>query len=282
MRDFIVGQAVPVAGERVVVRRILAPNAGPMTGPGTNSYLIGERQLALIDPGPAIDSHVEHLLAALQGRELRWILVTHTHGDHSPAAAVLQQRTGAALVGLAPASLEHNDQTFRPQRLFAGGEVLDCEEYRLEFIHTPGHVSNHLCYLIQDEGILFTGDHILQGTTSVILPPDGDMADYMDSLNRLLAFPLKALAPGHGDIITNPQEAIDKLLRHRLRREQKVVNALRRDTTQTLDALVLIVYDDVASHLIPWARRTLLAHLLKLQREGRARESAAGWSLTEG
>ena len=276
------GKSIRVAGNKVPVQRIVAPNGGPMTGPGTNSYLLGNQRLAIVDPGPAIPAHIDSLQAALAGRRLEWILVTHTHGDHSPAAAVLAKQTGAVLIGLAPINQAHNDQTFQPQRLFQHGEVLNFGEYVLEIIHTPGHVSNHFCYLLQEEGLLFTGDHILQGTTSVILPPDGDMGDYMASLQRLLDYPLQALAPGHGDIMAEPAMEISKLIRHRQQREAKVIAALERSGPASLDTLTPIVYDDVASHLLPWARRTLLAHLLKLAREDRAGESADGWKLSGG
>ncbi|MEX2132008.1 MAG: MBL fold metallo-hydrolase [Pseudohongiellaceae bacterium] len=279
MSEFIVGQAIHVAGQEIPVRRVLAPNAGPMTGAGTNSYLLGKHRFAMIDPGPADAGHVARLLEVLGSGKLDWILVTHTHGDHSPAASMLRERTGAALIGLAPPKAEHNDATFTPDRHFRHGEVLDCGEFRLELIHTPGHVSNHFCYLLQEEGILFTGDHILEGTTSVILPPDGDMGHYMDSLHRLLDYPLQALAPGHGRIMLEPRSEIIKLIRHRQQRELKVINALARLGETDLEALTLAVYDDVAPHLLFWARRTLLAHLLKLQRENRTAESSGGWKL---
>jgi len=277
--EFIVGQALRVAGLEVPVRRLLAPNAGPMTGPGTNTYLLGKNRLAMIDPGPADANHVTRILDSLDGGKLEWILVTHTHGDHSPAAALVQKQTGAALIGLAPPKAEYNDLTFAPDRQFRDGEILDCGEFKLEMIRTPGHVSNHFCYLLQEEGILFTGDHILDGTTSVILPPDGDMSDYMDSLHRLLDYPLQALAPGHGRIMPDPKAEITKLIRHRQQRELKIVNALARLGETDLDKLTPAVYDDVASHLLPWARRTLHAHLLKLQRERKAAETSRGWKL---
>ena len=279
MTNFVAGRAEPVAGEQVPVVRVLAPNAGPMTGPGTNSYLIGSSRLALLDPGPADERHVESLLGAGGKRQLEWIVVTHTHGDHSPGAAVLAVRTGARLVGLAPPHAHHNDTTFEPDRLYHHGEVLDCGEFSLELIHTPGHVSNHLCYLLREEGLLFTGDHILDGSTSVILPPDGNMGHYMASLEQLLDYPLKALAPGHGRIIPDPRGAIHHLLQHRRKREARVIDALAVDQPLALEPLTIRVYDDVAPHLLPWAQRTLLAHLLKLAEEGRAEETGQGWRL---
>ncbi|MFM1897124.1 MAG: hypothetical protein RLZZ385_2198 [Pseudomonadota bacterium] len=277
MTNFIAGQPVPLAAKRVPVLRVLAPNAGPMTGHGTNSYLLGSQRLALVDPGPALPRHMDKLLDAIGDRQLAWILVTHTHGDHSPAAAVLASRTGAQLVGLAAPHAHHNDTSFEPDRPYHHGEVLHCDDFTIELIHTPGHVSNHLCYLLREEGLLFTGDHILDGSTSVILPPDGNMGHYMASLQQLLDYPLQALAPGHGDVITAPRDAIMRLIRHRQQRELKVINALDPAAPAGLDRLTPVVYNDVAAHLLPWARLTLLAHLLKLAEEERAMETEQGW-----
>lgn len=279
METFVTGQAARVAGDTVPVLRVLAPNAGPMTGPGTNTYVIGSSRCAVIDPGPADPVHVRNILDAVPGT-LEWILVTHTHNDHSPGARLLQRETGAVMVGLAAPKAEHNDMTFVPNRNYLDGEVLLLGEFRLQLIHTPGHVSNHFCYLLLEEGLLFTGDHVLEGTTSVILPPDGDMGHYLDSLRRLLEFPLRALAPGHGRVMHDPAVEISKLLRHRLQREAKIVAVLTRLGNADLDTLLPAVYDDVATHLLPWARRTLLAHLLKLERDGRAGRHADTWRMT--
>jgi len=279
MSEFRVGEAVKVAGSRVEVMRLLAPNASPMTGPGTNTYLMGSAELALVDPGPAETSHIDAILAAIGERPLKWILVTHTHADHSPAATPIAQATGAELVGIpAPAGGRH-DRSFAPAREYRHGEVLAGAEFSIELIHTPGHVSNHFCYLLVDEGLLFTGDHILQGTTSVILPPDGDMSDYLTSLAELRKRNLKFLAPGHGAILAEPDRAIDDLIAHRNQREAKIVRTLSEIGVTDLENLTLRVYDDVAPHLLPWARLTLEAHLIKLHRESRVTETAQGWSL---
>ena len=217
---------------------------------------------------------------ALDGRQLHRILVTHTHADHSPAAQQIAELTNAELVGLAPPEGGRNDRTFSPARLYQHGEVLTSVEFNIELIHTPGHVSNHFCYLLKEEEMLFTGDHILQGTTSVILPPDGDMGDYMTSLELLRSRSLRYLAPGHGDLITEPMKAIDALIAHRNRREKKIVQVMgKRQGSTGLDDLTAEVYDDVEPHLLPWAKKTLEAHLIKLRRESRARETAAGWQL---
>ncbi|ALO46816.1 MBL fold metallo-hydrolase [Pseudohongiella spirulinae] len=272
---FIPGQAVALATSEVTVYRLLCPNASAMTGPGTNTYLIGSKELALVDPGPALPAHIEAITAMLAGRPLRRIFVTHTHGDHSPATAELQRLTGAEVIGLKPAAgAAYQDASFEPSRLYSDGECIDCGEYAVRLIHTPGHVSNHLCFLLEQEGMLFTGDHILQGTTPVILPPDGDMSDYLRSLEQLLGLPLRSLAPGHGDVMTEPAQMIGTLIRHRLRREQKIVSALAGFDLVTLDEFVIPVYDDVPQHLLPWAKKTLLAHLYKLESEGRVRQFA--------
>ncbi|MEX1198116.1 MAG: MBL fold metallo-hydrolase [Pseudohongiellaceae bacterium] len=277
--DMMAGVPVRLDNGQVPVARLLCPNPGMMTGPGTNSYLIGERRLALVDPGPVSPAHLQAILEALQGRPLDWILVTHTHGDHSPGTAALQEETGATVVGLAAPGSQYQDAAFRPHRLYHDGERLDCDGFSVTLLHTPGHVSNHLCFLLEEEQMLFTGDHVLQGMTPVILPPDGDMRDYLRSLERLRDLPLASLAPGHGTLIANPAQAITTLIRHRLRREQKVVNVLQRQLAPvTLDELVAEVYDDVAQHLLPWAAKTLLAHLYKLEREERAAQRDGRWS----
>jgi glyoxylase-like metal-dependent hydrolase (beta-lactamase superfamily II) len=276
---FKVGEPLQVAGSAVKVRRLLAPNAGPMTGPGTNTYLVGSEMQALVDPGPDEPSHLESIMDAIDGRQLRWILVTHTHADHSPAAAKIADLTGAELVGMPAPAGGHHDRSFAPARAYAHGETLSCEDFSVELIHTPGHVSNHICYLLNDERLLFTGDHILQGTTSVILPPDGDMADYMASLHALRARQLDYLAPGHGEIMDDPVAAIDDLIAHRNRREEKIMVAMASLGVCDIEALTLAVYDDVAPHLLPWARLTLEAHLIKLGRESKVQESPQGWEL---
>ena len=275
----IPGKPTHIDQFKTPVCRILGRNPGPMTGPGTNSYLIGENTLCLVDPGPNDAAQLESFLAAIGDRHLAYILVTHTHGDHSPGALPLQAATGAELVGLRAPDVAGHDKSFQPDRVWCHNDAIDCGEYSIILMHTPGHVSNHFCFLLQEEQLLFTGDHVLQGTTSVILPPDGDMAAYLDSLSYLQTLPLKALAPGHGEVMIEPQAEIERLIAHRLRREQKVVTSLMHSGAVDLDTLVLAVYDDVAPHLIPWARKTLLAHLLKLERDAVAGCHAGRWQL---
>ncbi len=261
------------------VRRITAPNPGFMTGPGTNTYLLGAGgDFAVIDPGPAIVEHVEAILEATAGR-VRWILVTHTHKDHSPAAALLKARTGAELMGMPPPPFESQDQSFCPDRVLVHGERLELAGCALRVIHAPGHASNQLCYLLEEEKLLFTGDHVMQGSTVVINPPDGDMAVYLDSLRQLQGEDIEWFAPGHGFLMDKTQEALERLLIHRLGRENKVLNAVRAAGSAAIEALLPVVYDDVQARLYPVASRSLLAHLIKLQGEGKVTQKRGQWSM---
>lgn len=267
----------------VPVQCILARNAGPATGPGTNTYVIGSRRLGVLDPGPVDAMHLEAILRCADGRPIDRIFVTHTHGDHSPGTLALQRRTGAEVIGLAPPAGSGQDPDFAPTRQYHDGERINCGEFSIRLVHTPGHVSNHLCFLLEEDGLLFTGDHILEGTTPVILPPDGSMRQYLQALEALKSLPLQALAPGHGRCMNAPVQVIDTLLRHRRRREQKVLRVLSgQRCPQPLEALLGQIYDDVPVHLHPLASRTLLAHLLKLQEDGCAWPGAGGWSAEAG
>jgi glyoxylase-like metal-dependent hydrolase (beta-lactamase superfamily II) len=257
------------------VRRIVAPNPGVMTGPGTNTYLVGREQVAVIDPGPDEAAHVEAIVREGAGR-IRWILVTHTHDDHSPAALPLARLTGAELRGVAAPDDFYQDHSFRPDRDFAVEPLLATDEFRLRAVHTPGHVGNHYCLLLEEEGMLFTGDHIMNGSTVVIIPPSGDMKDYLDSLALLHTLRLVSLAPGHGELMPEPRAVVDHLIRHRLGREAKVLAALAAGGG-TLDELLPRAYDDVPRALYPMARYSLWAHLLKLARESRAVEQQGRW-----
>ena len=268
------GQLDEIAPE---VRRLVAHNAGYMTGPGTNTYLLGRKRCAVIDPGPLGDAHVERILSETGG-DIATVLVTHTHPDHSPAARLLAARTGAELLGRPPPRDGRQDMTFEPARILEDGDVVSVGDARVRAIHTPGHASNHLCYLLEGTGLLFTGDHLMQGSTVVIGPPDGNMSHYLRSLRRLQSEPATRIAPGHGLTIEDAQAEIVRIIGHRLQRESKVVERLAKLGSATVDTLVVSVYDDVDSRLHPVAKGSLLAHLLKLEEEGRvAREGDDRW-----
>ena len=261
------------------VRRLTAPNSGPMTGPGTNSYLIGHARIALVDPGPPIDSHIDALIATV-GDRLKWIFVTHTHRDHSPAAKAVAAATGAELIGNIIPNDGFQDPTFVDARTVADDECLNTDEFTLRAVHTPGHVANHVCYLIEEDRMLITGDHVMGGSTVVIIPPAGDMAHYIRSLERILDYDLIHLAPGHGDLIDAPHAEARRLIAHRLKRERKVSDALAVAGPSPISTLLPIVYDDVDKSLHTMAAKSLHAHLLKLVTDGRARVDGEVWSLT--
>ena len=275
MENITPGEAVTVAPDIV---RITAPNPGVMTGPGTNSYILGTRELVVIDPGPDIESHVRAIVSAV-GDRLKWILCTHTHLDHSPAAHALKAATGAKIAGLTCPQDGRQDAQFAPDRVLSEGDTVELEGATLRAVHTPGHVCNHLCYFLLEQKLLFTGDHIMQGSTVVISPPNGSMKAYLASLEKLLSMDVAALAPGHGRLIRAPHEEVRKIIAHRLKREEKVLDALKRRSPGSLDELVPLAYDDVPERLHPVARRSLHAHLIKLVEDGRARESGNQWEL---
>jgi glyoxylase-like metal-dependent hydrolase (beta-lactamase superfamily II) len=261
------------------VRRIVAGNAGLMTGPGTNTYLFGLRDVAVLDPGPDDARHLDAILTAA-GPGVRWIIVTHTHLDHAPLARRLGRLTGARVIGLPPPGDGRQDMTFAPDQMPGDGERLSAGECELIAIHTPGHASNCVCYLLERERLLFTGDHVLEGVSPVILPPDGDMSAYLHSLDKLQSHDFERIAPGHGGVMERGKEILTDLRAHRVAREEKVLGGLRRLTAATLDDLTAVVYDDVAVERHRWARLTLEAHLIKLAREHRASETDGLWRLT--
>jgi glyoxylase-like metal-dependent hydrolase (beta-lactamase superfamily II)/8-oxo-dGTP pyrophosphatase MutT (NUDIX family) len=279
------GTPVALSAERLL--RLTADNGSVMTGPGTNTYLLRAAgdDWVLIDPGPDDAAHVQRTLALLAqlGGKLAAILVTHTHIDHSPAWRALKAATGAPAYGRVADHPQGQDPTFAPDVALQGGERLDFGGgLVLRAIHTPGHASNHLCWLDESQRMLFTGDHVMQGSTVVINPPDGNMAAYLASLARLTGDAgsmFDVIAPGHGFLIEEPARLLHALIAHRQRREAKVSAALSASEPATLDELVVRVYDDVGAERHPIARRSLLAHLLHLQAQGVARESAGRWSL---
>jgi glyoxylase-like metal-dependent hydrolase (beta-lactamase superfamily II) len=242
-----------------------------MTGSGTNTYLLGDREIAVLDPGPNEPRHFQNILEGAGG-PIRWVVVTHTHPDHSPLAAGLARATGARLIGLPPPADGRQDETFRPDQVPRDGEALALGPLELIAIHTPGHASNCVCYLLAAAGLLFTGDHVLGGVSPVILPPDGDMAAYLHSLDKLNAYGFERIAPGHGNVMQHGKTVIKMLREHRLAREEKVLRALGASGGATLGDLTAAVYDDVPVERHAWAKFTLQAHLIKLTREGRVGE----------
>ena len=250
-----------------LVRRITAGNSSVFTGPGTNTYLIGAEEITVLDPGPAINEHIQNILNS--SKNLKQIVVTHTHPDHSPGIKLLQNELDIPAYGMITDSTKYQDRDFNPERVLCDGDILKGDGYSLEAIHTPGHASNHLCYLLKEEKMIFTGDHIMQGSTVVIAPPDGHMKSYISSLSKLKNYSLEKIAPGHGELMPNPHEVVEWIIQHRAEREGKVVEALKKTKSGDPDSLVSQVYEDVDSNLHPIAKWSLESHLIKLQEEGK-------------
>ena len=276
-----VGQSVALS-ERLA--RITAPNPGAMTGPGTNTYIVGRLspngEVVVVDPGPPIESHVRAIQDCIEqsGATLKAILVTHTHRDHSPAAAVLKQiytRLGIDVpcMGMPSEKVDEKqfqDENFIANRVLSDGDVLRYDNFSLETVYTPGHVSNHLCFLLREEQLLLAGDHMMQGSTVAIVPPQGDMLDYLASLEKLKKdYSISAIAPAHGTVLSEPIKEIDHVIQHRLWREEKVVSKLSSNRSISTNDLLLLVYEDVDPALHWAAKFSLFAHLHKLLREQR-------------
>jgi glyoxylase-like metal-dependent hydrolase (beta-lactamase superfamily II) len=259
--------------------RIVAPNPSPLTGPGTNTYVVGSGpRFVVIDPGPDDTTHVDRILTATNAR-ISHVLCTHSHPDHSPGAAALKALTQALVLGRPAPRDEHQDESYRPDGSLEDGAVIDGGGTRLRAYHTPGHASNHVCLLLEPQGWLLTGDHLMNGSTVVILPPDGSMRLYLESLRRLRTLPLRALLPGHGAVMPDPISEIDRVIAHRLQRETKVIDGLRQlGAATTLDELVPVVYADTPVALHALARYSLLAHLQKLQEERRVAQDDERWT----
>jgi len=251
------------------VWRIVAPNPSPLTGPGTNTYVVGAHRRVVIDPGCDDRAHLERVLEVAGGSVER-IVCTHSHPDHSPGAAWLRERTGAPVHGLPAPDDGYQDPAYAPDAGLADGERIEAGDQCLRAIHTPGHASNHVCLLLEETGLLFTGDHLMSGATVIIIPPDGSMRLYLASLSQLRSLPLAALAPGHGALMPGAILEIERVIGHRLAREQKLARALDARGVATLDDVLSEVYDDVPTFMHVYARHSLLAHAVKLVEEGRA------------
>ncbi len=272
----------------VRLRRIRCNNPGPFTFLGTNSYLIGEGEVALLDPGPVDAAHHGAILRALDGERLTRILVSHTHRDHSPGAAALQASTGAATFGFGPHQTppaeggDGGDHAFRPDHRLADGAVLEGEGWRITALHTPGHCANHLCFALEGSGVLFSGDHVMSWSSSVVAPPDGDMADYMAALRRLAKRDDRLFLPGHGAPLPEPIGFTRALLAHRQAREDGLLEILGRHGPATVGELVPFLYIGLDLRLQPAAAKSLLAHLLKLQADAAVAIDAEGrWAIRE-
>ena len=253
-----------------LVRRITASNGSVMTGPGTNTYLLGSNEVVVIDPGPADEQHIDRIQEEIEasGGRLHSIWVTHTHRDHSPGARILKHRTQAPCYGSVIPDDGFQDQTFAVDIDLYDGLQLDLEEFSIKAIHTPGHVHNHYCFWLSNEQMIFVGDHLMQGTTVVIIPPHGVMNDYIESLRKIDGLPLMQIAPGHGHIIENAHEVIHDTIRHRLARERLLLIKMDGDWQMRKD-LVGKVYMGLDPRLLPFAEKSLHAHLIKLEKEGR-------------
>jgi len=266
---FEYGRLEPVAPG---VRRIVARNPGPFTFKGTGTYVVGEGEVAVIDPGPELEEHIAALVASLADEQVTHILVTHTHRDHSPAAKALKAATGAPTYGFGPhaggkrgeAGVEEGgDWDFTPDIVVRDGEGVGGGKWRFETVHTPGHTSNHLCFALPDSGILFSGDHVMGWSTSVIAPPDGDMAAYMASLDKLLARRDTVFWPTHGPAITEPQRHVRAFIAHRRERESGIIDCLKSGI-ETADKMVERLYVGLNPSLRRAAGRSVLAHLIDL------------------
>jgi glyoxylase-like metal-dependent hydrolase (beta-lactamase superfamily II) len=270
------------------VLRLTANNPSPFTKDGTQSYVVGTRDVAVIDPGPAGDAaHLRALLDAIDGRPVAGILVTHTHRDHSPLARDLAAATGAPIVGCAPLALDDDgpradasfDHDHAPDRVLADGEALAGDGWTLTAIATPGHTSNHLCFALGENGALFSGDHVMGWSTSIVSPPDGDMGAYMASLEKLLGRNDRVYYPGHGDPVANPQRLVRGMLGHRKSREGAILRLLRSGEGD-VDAMVRAMYAGLDPRLHPAAARSVLAHLIDLRQRGLAHGTeGAAWSI---
>jgi glyoxylase-like metal-dependent hydrolase (beta-lactamase superfamily II) len=271
------------------VSRLLARNPGPFTFKGTGVYIVGGRDIAVIDPGPDLPEHLDALRRAIAGKRVSHILVTHTHSDHSPAARPLKEWTGAPTYAFGPHGSgkaedgvkmeEGGDMDFVPDVRVKDGDIINGDGFTFECVYTPGHTSNHMCFALKEEKALFTGDHIMGWSTTVVTPPDGDMAQYMASVKKLIARDDEILYPTHGAPVTDPKPFLKAYLEHRVDRENQILACIG-DGVETIPAMVARMYVDVDKRLHPAASRSVLAHLIQLVNEGRATKTGEEYSLS--
>ncbi|MEI9887473.1 MAG: MBL fold metallo-hydrolase [Rhizomicrobium sp.] len=286
----------PRYGEEVrvtpLISRLVAGNPGPFTFTGTGVYIVGGQDVAVIDPGPDLPQHVEALKRALDGRRVSHILVTHCHSDHSPAAKPLKEWSGATTYAFGPHGSGRDDNSeeggpkveaggdmdFMPDVRVKDGEIIAGNGFSFEAVHTPGHTSNHMCYALREERALFTGDHVMGWSTTVVTPPDGDMAQYIASVKKLEERDDRTLYPTHGAPIADPKPFLAAYREHRYDRERQVLACIA-DGRDTIPAMVERMYADVDKRLHPAAARSVLAHLIKLEQDGRVTQDGGRYRL---
>ncbi|MEH3099368.1 MBL fold metallo-hydrolase [Sphingomonas adhaesiva] len=274
---------VPMTLEPLVTR-VLAPNASPYTYTGTQTHVVGERDVAIVDPGPADAAHHDALLRLVAGRPVVAIVVTHHHRDHSPGAIRLRSETGAPIVGAAPFALTDEgpraddafDPDYAPDRVLAEGDTVGGAGWTLQAIATPGHTKNHLAFALPETRALFSGDHVMGWSTSVVSPPDGDMTDYMASLEKLLGREDRVFYPGHGQEIDRPERLVRGMLGHRRQREGQILRLLAK-APRAIPAMVEKMYVGLDPRLCGAAERSVLAHLIDLERRGMVAAAGDAW-----
>jgi glyoxylase-like metal-dependent hydrolase (beta-lactamase superfamily II) len=255
-----------------LIRRIIANNPGPFTFTGTGTYIIGKENLAIIDPGPIDQNHFDAIIKSTKGQTITHILLTHNHNDHSPLAKKIKEETGAKIyfknlsndIQTEDQFEEGYDKDIEGDIELSDGDIIETNEWTVEAIHTPGHTSNHICYSLTEEDVLFSGDHVMGWSTTVIVPPDGDMNDYINSLKKLLKRSENNFYPTHGPIIERPKELVAKYIEHRMEREKQISEAIKLGNKKIPD-MVKIIYKDVDISLHPAAAMSTLAHLIRMK-----------------
>jgi glyoxylase-like metal-dependent hydrolase (beta-lactamase superfamily II) len=270
-----------------LVRRVLAPNPSPFTFTGTQTHIVGRGEVAVIDPGPHSTQHIEALLDAVRGEQVVAIVCTHNHRDHSPATRPLKEATGAPIIGCAPLNVDDGgprgdesfDWDYAPDRVLGDGETLSGKGWGLQAVATPGHTSNHLCFALPEAGALFSGDHVMGWSTSIVSPPDGDMGAYMASLDKLLSRDERVYYPAHGPAVEDPRKLVRGLILHRRQREAQILREVERGEG-SIPRIVASLYAEIDPGLHPAAERSVLAHLIDLEARGQVKCDGDEWRRT--